>query len=142
MQVPIGKDGSFEVALPSGNYRLCVSVEDGGDPVNITQTAPVHVAARSTTELHLRLPLQRLPLLVVDNQTGKPIPGATLSIDEERELGSFRVWTADESGTLEIYPCPIGDFGLSIQDRTEVKWTSVQRVALGGATPVTLRVQR
>lgn len=142
VQVPVGADGSFEVAVPSGDYTVRMTFERGDASLDILRTVPLHVVAGSVVELRLRPSLQHLPLLVVENQSGKPIPAASLSIDEERASGSFKVWKADKSAAIDLFPAPIGEFGLSIMDAETMKWTHVGRVSSGGATPVVIRIQQ
>lgn len=141
LSVPIRNDGTFGFDVPGGVYRLAIGVIDTqGDTALLRESRAVEVAPGLTTSLSLEVALRRLDVRIVDERTGKGVVGVTLSIDEERATQSFRTAKTDGTGTAVIYPCPLGEFGLSIQDVHGEKWTFLTRVLADATNPLIVRV--
>lgn len=144
-EMPVGSDGRFELLAPAGPYtlRFAVSTPDGA--VDVTRAVPVVVQAGQDQRVVTRIALRRVQLTVVDDTTGAPVPGAVLSIDEHR-AGSYGPLTTDSSGKVSVFPCPIGEFGVSIKDEQasgwRAVWRTVARVSAHAGSTVEIRVSR
>jgi hypothetical protein len=142
VQVPVMADGSFDMALPEGDYVVRTRVERGPTSASITFATPIHVSAGSATRLERDVSVHRLSLRLVDSDSGSPLSGATLSVDEDRSFGEFRTLKTNDRGEVLLEPCPVGEFGLSIMNPEKMTWKKLQRLTLTGSDPVILRVQR
>ncbi len=135
-------DGKFELMAPGGSYGLRIVATAGEDVVDVRDARLVDVVAGSTTSTSRRVSVDRVSLLLLD-ESGDPVPGAVLSVDEERGTGSYRTARTDSSGIATLYPCPLGEFGVSIRSATMPhSWASLGRVVGGNTRPVTLRTLR
>jgi carboxypeptidase family protein len=90
-----GADGSFRIdAVPLGSVKLEVS-RHGLDLATFQVDVPT-----SEEGLTLRLPpLRSVPVIVLDEETGEPVPGTTMAMELE---GAEFPAVADASGRIEL----------------------------------------
>jgi hypothetical protein len=144
-EVPVRSDGRFELLAPGGSYTLRFAVGTPDGAVDVTRAVPVVVQAGQDQRVVTRIALRRVQLTVVDDATGSPLPGVVLSIDEHR-AGSYGPLTTDAAGTVTVFPCPVGEFGVSIKDDQasgwRTVWRTVARVSADADDAVEIRVTR
>jgi len=141
IKVRMRPDETFEFAAPAGSYRLQAEVLDP-DSRSVTFLAPqsVVVVAGTRIETILQVALRRLQIRILDDETGKPLDGFRLSIDEERAGGAARTVATDGNGVAVIYPCPLVEFGLSYAARGSSSWVPLARPQGDSVNPLVVRV--
>lgn len=127
MEVPVGPDGRYEIAAPTGEWALRVLVERGGRLVTVAAARPVTMRRGQTVTRDLAVGLQSLDVGLASATSNQPLVGAVFSIDEERAVGVHRIYTTDHRGVGSVDPAPIGEFGVSVR-QPDASWRHVGRV--------------
>lgn len=143
--LPVQVDGRFAFDAPAGSYTLRFCIHDNGASHDVTRASPISVHSGETSSAITRLAPRRLRMVVVDAKTGRPAPGVVLSIDQHR-AGSYGRLTTDAAGVAVLYPCPVGEFGVSIKDDIsqgwQASWSNVARVSAELQEEVVIRIAR
>lgn len=143
-RVDVAADASATTAVevPAGGYQLRVAGENAAGPFTVGFASVFEVRAGETSRATLRVAVERLRIQLVDNQTGRPIPNATVAVEEDRLAGAWQQFVTDVEGFVEIHPRPIGDFGLSVRDEGTRKWTVASRITVAATSPWVVRFAR
>lgn len=142
MHVSLDEGGRFDMSLPSGEYQARFTVELGERRVEVMRAESIYVIADRVQHLDADVALGAARVRVIGDESGRPVAGAKLSIDEARAAGEFRSVVTDASGVAELFPAPLGAFGVSILDEDGDDWEHLVRIGPGAADPVVVRVSR
>lgn len=141
--VGLEQDGRFEFLAPTGEYLIGVNLlSETNDPLLLWNAKMVHVSPGSHTVTALKAELQQLEVRVVDRATGAGVAGAILSIDEERATMVYQSMEANADGGVTIFPCPLGEFGLSLWDDEAKEWRPIARAQGLADNPLVVPISR
>lgn len=136
----VSADGTYSLTAPAGTYRLHLECTRRGKSLTLVSASPVDLLAGATVTVNPKAEARDLQLRVVDNVTGAPIRGVSVSIDEERQCGSYQIRKTEETGMVTLAPAPIGDFHVSTMEPGSRVWTNSTRVSGSANGIVEIRI--
>jgi hypothetical protein len=141
--VALTRGGRFEFFAPAGSYLIGLSmVGETNEPLLLWDARVLDLRAGSAVAASLKVELERLQIRIVDDASGRGISGARLSIDEERATRIYKSFETGEGGIVDIFPCPLGEFGLSIWDGANMTWKPIARIQGTAVNPLHIKVNR